>query len=91
MPSNLLAYDSTNFGSAPKFIPNGLLNKFTVKAFNEIWFRKSISNSKNFQTISEFFHPLDGVSNWNRIYGNDGFYQYQFVVPDDKSFFFLIL
>ena len=87
IPSNLLSYDSKNLSSPPKFMPNGLLNKLTIKAFNEFWFRKSIAQKNNFQTISQFFHPLDGVSNWNRIYGSHGFYQYQFVVPDDKNYF----
>jgi len=83
---DVLNYDSNNLVSAPNLFPNGLLNKFTVKAFNEIWFRKS-SLDENIQPISKFFYPLDGVNNWNRIYGNKGFHQYQFVVPDENAFF----
>ena len=84
---DLLLYNPKTVGSASKFIPNGILNKFTVKAFNEVWFRKSASLNNNIQTISEFFHPLDGVNNWNKIYGSQGFYQYQFVVPDENRYF----
>ena len=84
---NLLTYNPKNFVGAPKIFPNGLLNKYTVKGFNELWFRKSIIFEKNIQTISQFFHPLDAITNWNRIYGSQGFYQYQFVVPNDKTYF----
>ncbi len=81
--SNLLIYDAKSIANTPSVFPNGLLNRFTVKAFNELWFRKSSSSKgQSIQSISQFFHPLDGINNWNNIYGSKGFYQYQFVVPD---------
>ena len=33
------------------------------------------------QPIAPFFHPLDFVAGWNRVYGPRGFVQSQFGVP----------
>jgi decaprenylphospho-beta-D-ribofuranose 2-oxidase len=69
--------------NVPVTPPSGLLNPLTVGAFNEFWFRKA----PKFQVgkphhMTGFFHPLDGVGSWNRLYGKRGFLQYQFVVAD---------
>lgn len=78
-----LGYDPKVIATAPPFVPGFLLNKLSARVFNEGWFRKSPrSRQGELQSIGAFFHPLDGVQEWNRVYGSAGFLQYQFVVPD---------
>ena len=72
--------------TVPVNAPSGLLNAFTVKTFNEAWFRRSPRRQvAKPESISSFFHPLDGIGDWNRLYGRRGFVQYQFCVPDGAS------
>lgn len=77
-----LAYAPTRNIPAPPWAPTGLLNPLTVAAFNELWFRKAPRRETGaVHTIEGFFHPLDAVLGWNRVYGRGGFVQHQFVVP----------
>jgi decaprenylphospho-beta-D-ribofuranose 2-oxidase len=69
--------------SVPFSAPNGLLNPLTIKAFNELWFRSSPRRRTGKpQSLASFFHPLDVLGDWNRLYGRRGFVQYQFCVPE---------
>ena len=66
----------------PVTMPAWLLNSFTVKLFNEVFYANNLNKVQE-STVSyePFFYPLDAVLHWNRLYGNPGFVQYQFVVP----------
>jgi FAD/FMN-containing dehydrogenase len=70
--------------SIPVDFPNFALNGMTVTMFNEIYYRMQ-DEGERFVDLESYFYPLDGVRNWNRIYGARGFLQYQCVVPEQAG------
>jgi FAD/FMN-containing dehydrogenase len=68
---------------APRLFPSWVLNRTSVRAFNELYFRRGAYNAgvQSLVHWNSYFFPLDAIAGWNRIYGRKGFVQYQCVIP----------
>ncbi|WIY04200.1 FAD-binding oxidoreductase [Amycolatopsis mongoliensis] len=81
--SQPLKFDAPQLLTLPDVFPNGLGNKLTFGLINELW-QKTVPKKGargKIQNLTQFYHPLDMISEWNRAYGSKGFLQYQFSVP----------
>jgi decaprenylphospho-beta-D-ribofuranose 2-oxidase len=79
--NNPLALTARVLATAPP-VPAPVMNHLSLRAFNELYFRVAPRQRRGeLQTITRFFHPLDIVGEWNRLYGPHGFIQWQPVVP----------
>jgi len=71
----------------PIDLPGWVLNHFTIKLFNDYYFKKRSQKKQIFTThYQEYFYPLDNITHWNRLYGKKGFVQYQCVFPEKKAY-----
>lgn len=67
------------FPFKPKF---SLINKASLNIFNQIYFQAGRLKSKKFvSSFNKSLYPLDSILEWNKIYGTNGFRQYQSVIP----------
>jgi FAD/FMN-containing dehydrogenase len=67
----------------PVEMPSRLLNRFTMGAFNTLYYHRQLSPRKSALIDYEpFFYPLDSVLHWNRIYGREGLLQFQCLLPE---------
>ena len=53
--------------------------------FNKLYYAYHKNNRKRLVHLFDYFYPLDKINNWNRLYGKNGFIQYQFVIPNENS------
>lgn len=69
--------------AVPFDFPSFALNHLSVAAFNELYYRMGArkAGSPFLVATDPYFFPLDGIDNWNRIYGRRGFVQHQCVLP----------
>ena len=63
------------------------MKKWSVNTFNWLYYHR-VRKKESTQTVNidTFFYPLDAIGHWNRIYGKDGFTQYQFILPKETSY-----
>jgi decaprenylphospho-beta-D-ribofuranose 2-oxidase len=66
----------------PVNLPTWILNSNSIGLFNQLYFHKAIfQKASSVIPYQPYFYPLDQLQNWNRLYGKNGFVQYQFVLP----------
>ncbi|QBI52794.1 FAD-binding protein [Streptomonospora litoralis] len=77
-----LAYAPRPAAAVPAHVPPRLLNSWSVRAYNAAYHAKAPRRERGrVRPLASFFHPLDVVRGWNRLYGPRGLVQYQFAVP----------
>ena len=82
-----LDYHLQHKATVPNGFPSFMLNSLTVKLFNWFYYSKNRQMvSSRVVDIDTFFYPLDSIAHWNRIYGKNGFVQYQFILPLANSY-----
>ncbi|HID48271.1 MAG TPA: FAD-binding oxidoreductase [Chromatiales bacterium] len=70
----------------PVDAPGFLLNRMTLGLFNTLYYhRQRQAPRREVVGYEPFFYPLDGIQEWNRLYGRKGFYQFQCVVPGPEA------
>lgn len=71
--------------TVPFRLPGWTLNSLSMRAFNTLFFHKHPKRlRRGIKHPESFFHPLDSVRHWNRIYGRHGFTQHQCVLPEKE-------
>ncbi|MFB2553288.1 FAD-binding oxidoreductase [Ensifer soli] len=72
--------------SVPVSPPFNMLNRVTLRAFNELYYRKE-KPGETVKTVKwpGYFYPLDAIGGWNRLYGPRGLYQHQSVYPAENA------
>lgn len=66
----------------PFAFPEFVLNRPGVALFNRVYYYLNARKHDSYVVhYDPFFYPLDGILNWNLLYGKRGLVQYQCVLP----------
>ncbi len=69
--------------AVPLDFPGFALNQYSIKAFNTLFYATHRDADGALVDYDKYFYPLDGIGQWNRMYGKHGFIQYQAAFPYD--------
>ncbi|HBN31707.1 MAG TPA: FAD-binding oxidoreductase [Rhodobacteraceae bacterium] len=69
--------------SVPRDAPSFAMSAPLVRLFNALYYRRVPQDGRRLdRPMQDFFFPLDRIHNVNRLYGKNGFHQFQCVLPD---------
>lgn len=71
--------------SVPCTMPRFVLNRHHMALYNQWRFRKIKRERRHIESFEQFFHPLDNIKHWHRLYGHTGMLQYQFLIPESDQ------
>lgn len=74
---------SAKFQQRP--VNSSLINESIIKTNNLYYHQIRAKKSCRQSTYRSFFYPLGALENWSRLYGHKGFFQYQFVLPEETG------
>ncbi|WP_066521911.1 FAD-binding oxidoreductase [Curtobacterium ammoniigenes] len=72
--------------AVPVTPPFSGVNRATLPLLNRAYYRAQRAAAGHaIEHYRQFFAPLDAIGDWNRLYGPQGFYQYQSLVPPEHA------
>lgn len=71
--------------AVPFDFPGFVLNPLSIRAFNETFYATHRTVDGKIVDYDSYFYPLDGIHHWNRMYGKQGFAQYQATLPPESK------
>ena len=71
--------------NVPVNFPGFVLNPLNIRLFNAMYYGIHKTVDGQLVDYDRFFYPLDGLLNWNRMYGRRGFVQYQATLPPESA------
>ncbi len=82
-----LGWPTRGGAGLPKAFPGVLRGAPIARLLNGLIYRRYASSDGRERAVTgdAFFYPLDGLRNWNRLYGAAGFIEYQIVIPEQGA------